>query len=88
MSNPIAPHVVAAGLEIAGDRAMEVYGKQMVKMRDLLGRKAFDATGASGELIGGRESGEGKAGRVRLGLVLEEWVKNGKLNPPGRILEV
>lgn len=82
MQNPVAPHVLAAGLEAAGDRAMDVYGRQMMKMVNLLGARAFDNSGVNP--IGGPEGGEGKAGRIRLGILLEEWTKNGPLNPEGR----
>ncbi|KAF9508515.1 hypothetical protein BS47DRAFT_1397742 [Hydnum rufescens UP504] len=80
MSDPAASHLLACALETAGDRAMEVWGKQMVKLRAALGRKAFEADG-SVHLLGGEE---GKAGRIRLGLLLDAWQKNGAIHPPGR----
>jgi hypothetical protein len=84
MRNSVAPHVLAAALETAGDRALEVYGRQMAKIRDALGRKAFDTADPIG---GSLEGGEGRAGRVRLGLMLEQWVMDGYLRPDGREFE-
>ena len=83
MSDSAAPHILACALETAGDRAMETWGKQMVKLQTTLGRKAFEADGSVG-LLGGEE---GKAGRVRLGLLLDGWQKSGAIRPAGREYE-
>ena len=83
MSDSAAPHILACALETAGDRAMETWGRQMHKLRTVLGRKAFEADGSVG-LLGGEE---GKAGRVRLGLLLDGWQKNGAIRPAGREYE-
>lgn len=90
MSQSAAPHVLAAILETAGDRAMVCYKGQMAKMCVAIARKcaedeanaAVGNTGGEDGPIGGHE-GEGKAGRVRLALFLEKWQTDGKIAPHG-----
>jgi len=71
---------VYAVIEVAGERALEVFGKQMAKMRRVLAKKCLDE-GPGGEVVGGKD---GKAGRMRLGLMLEKWEREGKLSSIGR----
>lgn len=74
-----APQLIAAVIETGGDKAAEVWGKQIGKVRVMLGKKCFEQ--GSSAAIGGKD---GNAGRVRLGLVLEKWDKEKKINPAGR----
>lgn len=83
MSDQAAPHILACALETAGDRAMEIWGKQMEKMVTAIARKALDNSATNGPLGGN----EGKGGKVRLGLLLESWQKKGAIRPEGREME-
>jgi hypothetical protein len=80
MRDLAAPNVLAAILETAGDRMFEVWGKQAVKLRRMLGRKCFE-TEATGMVIGGVE---GRTARLRLGLLLEKWEDKGIIAGEGR----
>jgi nucleoporin GLE1 len=79
LTNTAAPSLLAAAIETGGDRAVEAWGKQITKIRNTLGRKVMEE--GSSNVIGGQE---GNAGKVRLGLLLEKWAKEGKLDPVGR----
>jgi len=74
-----APQVLYALIETAGDRLLEVYGKQVVKMMKTIGKRCVMADGD--EVVGGKD---GKASRVRLGLLLDKWQKEGKVGGVGR----
>lgn len=81
MRDRASPHVLAAVIEAAGDCAADAWGKQIIKFRRVLGRKALEKDGDANSLLGGQE---GSAGRVRLGVILEKWEMQGKIEPKGR----
>ncbi|CCO37657.1 Nucleoporin gle1 AltName: Full=Nuclear pore protein gle1 [Rhizoctonia solani AG-1 IB] len=77
LSSPSAPQCLSAVLEVAGDRLSETYGAQFTKLMK-----------AVGEVVAKGVGGEGETGaRVRLGLMVERWEKEGKLGLEGRIAE-
>ncbi|KAF8310476.1 hypothetical protein DL93DRAFT_2157777 [Clavulina sp. PMI_390] len=86
MSHPGAAHILAAVIGTAGNLGMAVYGAQFQKMMICLMEKCEkpELPGGDESPIGGKEGGEGKAGRVRLLLMLQDWQKDGKLNMEGR----
>lgn len=85
MRQSAAPHMLAAILETAGDTAMAAFKKEMVKLRVVLWKKCVAPDrGNDPDPIGGTE-GEGKAGRVRLGLLLEQWQTKGYVGVEGSI---
>lgn len=84
MADRAAPVILSCALETAGDAAMAAWGKQMVKLRSALGRKASELEEPGKPLIGGPD---GKAGRIRLRLLLEKWVANNELRPEGRTID-
>ncbi|KDQ11525.1 hypothetical protein BOTBODRAFT_189727 [Botryobasidium botryosum FD-172 SS1] len=77
-----APLVIGGILEAAGDRAAEIWGKQIGKLRRALGRKAMEKDGD--DVLGGKD---GDAGRVRLAIILERWEASGKIAPKGRDMD-
>jgi len=77
-----APQIIYALVETAGDKLLEVYGKQVIKMMKTIGKRCVMDDGD--EVVGGRE---GKAARVRLGLLLDKWAKEGKVGGVGREVE-
>lgn len=79
-SNKAAPQVIFAVVDVVGNSMMAVYGEQMVKWRRTVGAKCMDES-PGGEVVGGSE---GKATRVRLGLMLQKWEKEGKISGEGR----
>ncbi|KAG8905447.1 hypothetical protein FRB99_008944 [Tulasnella sp. 403] len=74
------PQVLYALIETGGDRLLEVYGRQVIKMMKTVGKRCM-TEGPEEELIGGKD---GKGARVRLGLLLEKWQKEGKVASTGR----
>jgi nucleoporin GLE1 len=77
LSSPSAPQCLSAVLEVAGDRLCETYGGQFTKLMK-----------AVGEVVAKGVGGEGETGaRVRLGLMVERWEKEGKLGLEGRNVE-
>lgn len=84
MSLAPAPHVLAAVLEAAGDVALVVFGKQMAKLSNTIRMKCEMADRGDPNPIGGSDP-EGKAGRVKLMLLVEKWHTEGMLNPKGSI---
>ncbi|KAG8876478.1 hypothetical protein FRB97_004139 [Tulasnella sp. 331] len=80
LENRAAAQLIYAVVEVAGDKALAVYGKQMVKWRRTLGRRCMDE-GPLGESVGGKD---GKAARTRLGLLLQKWEKDGAIGGEGR----
>ncbi|CCO33344.1 Nucleoporin GLE1 AltName: Full=Nuclear pore protein GLE1 [Rhizoctonia solani AG-1 IB] len=77
LSSPSAPQCLSAVLEVAGDRLCETYGGQFTKLMK-----------AVGEVVAKGVGGEGETGaRVRLGLMVERWEKEGKLGLEGRNAE-
>lgn len=85
MRQSAAPHILAAILETAGDTAMTAFKKEMVKLRIALWKKCVAPDrGNDPDPIGGAE-GEGKAGRVRLALLLEQWQTKGYIGVNGTL---
>jgi len=85
MRQSAAPHILAAIVETAGDTAMAAFKKEMVKLRVALWKKCVAPDGGNDpDPIGGNE-GEGKAGRVRLALLLEQWQTKGSIGIDGAI---
>lgn len=77
MRQSAAPHILNAILETSGNIAMMAFKKEMTKFRMALGRKCvLPDHGQDPDPIGGTD-GEGKAGRVRLALFLEQWQTKG-----------
>ncbi|CCO33533.1 Nucleoporin GLE1 AltName: Full=Nuclear pore protein GLE1 [Rhizoctonia solani AG-1 IB] len=77
LSSPSAPQCLSALPEVAGDRLCETYGTQFTKLMK-----------AVGEVVAKGVRGEGETGaRVRLGLMVERWEKEGKLGLEGRNAE-
>ncbi|KAG9094944.1 hypothetical protein FRC07_011175, partial [Ceratobasidium sp. 392] len=71
-----APQVLSVLLEVAGDRLNEVYGAQFKKLM-----------GAVGEAVKGGVGGESETpARVRLGLLVERWGREGSFGLEGREL--
>jgi nucleoporin GLE1 len=75
-----APQLIFAVIETAGDSLQIAYGKQISKLRRGLGKRCL-LEGEAGEVVGGKE---GKAPRMRLGLMLDKWEKEGKVGGVGR----
>ncbi|CCO34354.1 Nucleoporin GLE1 AltName: Full=Nuclear pore protein GLE1 [Rhizoctonia solani AG-1 IB] len=77
LSSPSAPQCLSSVLEVAGDRLCETYGGQFTKLMK-----------AVGEVVAKGVGGEGETGaRVRLGLMVERWEREGKLGLEGRNVE-
>ncbi|CAO1627565.1 unnamed protein product [Parajaminaea phylloscopi] len=68
----IVPSLWAALMEVAGDRVLTVYGRQMVKVWTLLYQQGI--MGARAEFV---KLEEGKAASGRLQLLLEDWKSRG-----------
>lgn len=64
------PTLIAAFLDVAAPRMLDVYGEQMKKVLMAIGKDVL----AGGGTLGG---GKNKPGVARLGLKLEEWQKGG-----------
>ncbi|KAF8704523.1 GLE1-like protein, partial [Rhizoctonia solani] len=72
-----APQCLSVVLEVAGDGLCEAYGTQFRKLM-----------GCVREAVGKGAGGEGETGaRVRLGLMVERWEKEGKFGLEGRNVE-
>ncbi|GAB1521028.1 hypothetical protein RhiTH_004118 [Rhizoctonia solani] len=72
-----APQCLSVVLEVAGDGLCEAYGTQFRKLM-----------GCVREAVGKGAGGEGETGaRVRLGLMVERWDKEGKFGLEGRNVE-
>jgi len=84
LADRAAPVILSCVLETAGDVAMAMWGKQMAKLQSVLSRKVSEPEEASNTLIGGPD---GKAGRVRLKLLLEKWLANHELRPEGKTID-
>ncbi len=84
MADRAAPVILSCALETAGDAAMAVWGKQVVKLRSALGRKVSEPEEPGKILVGGPD---GKAGRIRLRLLLEKWLANHELRPEGKTMD-
>ncbi|KAG9000294.1 hypothetical protein FRB94_005556 [Tulasnella sp. JGI-2019a] len=80
LENRAAAQLMYAVVEVTGDKAIAVYGRQMVKWRRTIGKRCMDE-GPDGESIGGRD---GKPARIRLGLLLQKWEKEGAVGGEGR----
>ncbi|KAG8912938.1 hypothetical protein FRC01_004824, partial [Tulasnella sp. 417] len=77
--------VLVAVIDTAGDRLLQTYGKQVVKLVKTIGaRCSQDGLVGVGEemLVGGKAGKEGRPDRARLGLLLEKWMKEGKVGDP------
>lgn len=77
--------VLWALFDTAGDRLLQVYGKQVAKLVKTIGARCNqDGLGGVGEemLVGGKAGKEGRPDRARLGLLLEKWMKEGKVGDP------
>ena len=75
-----APQLIFAVVETTGNSLQFAYGKQITKLRRGLRNRCL-MDGALGEAVGGKE---GKAPRMRLGLMLEKWESEGKIGGVGR----
>ncbi|KAG8938028.1 hypothetical protein FRC03_007704 [Tulasnella sp. 419] len=90
LEDPSAPQILFGVIEIAGDRALSVYGKQFAKIRRMLMRRCLmseaELNAAGGPIVGGAAGKDGVASRMRLGLALEKWDKGEapKIGPDGR----
>lgn len=80
LENRAAAQLIYAVVEVAGDKALAVYGRQMAKWRRTVGGRCME-DGPAGESVGGRD---GKAARMRLGLLLQKWEKEGAVGGEGR----
>ncbi|QRW20540.1 nucleoporin GLE1 [Rhizoctonia solani] len=77
LSSCSAPQCLSVVLEVAGDGLCEAYGTQFRKLM-----------GCVREAVGKGAGGEGETGaRVRLGLMVERWEKEGKFGLEGRNVE-
>ncbi|KAL5634301.1 hypothetical protein ACGC1H_006195 [Rhizoctonia solani] len=77
LSSPAAPQCLSVVLEVAGDRLAETYGAQFRKLMRSVGEVVTKGVG-----------GESETGaRVRLGLMVERWEKEGKFGLDGRQAE-
>ncbi|KAJ1305570.1 hypothetical protein OPQ81_000570 [Rhizoctonia solani] len=77
LGSPCAPQCLSVVLEVAGDRLSEVYGVQFGKLVRVVKEAVTRGVG-----------GEGETGaRVRLGLMVERWEKEGKFGLEGREVE-
>ncbi|KAG9016023.1 hypothetical protein FRB90_003815 [Tulasnella sp. 427] len=77
--------VLVALINTAGDRLMQVYGKQVVKLVKTIGARCHQdgPVGVNEDmLVGGKAGKEGRPDRARLGLLLEKWMKEGKVGDP------
>lgn len=80
-----APLVLFALIDTAGDRLLQAYGKQVVKLVKTIGARCSQdgLVGVEEEmLVGGKAGKEGRPDRARLGLLLEKWMKEGKVGDP------
>lgn len=85
MRQSAAPHILAAILETTGNAAMMAFRKETAKLRTVLWRKCVAPDhGNDQDPIGGTD-GEGKAGRVRLALFLEQWESKGTIAVAGAL---
>ncbi|KAG8734178.1 hypothetical protein FRC10_011924, partial [Ceratobasidium sp. 414] len=71
-----APQVLSVILEVAGDRLDEVYGVQFKKLMGAVGDAVKNGVGGEGET----------PARVRLGLLVERWGREGSFGLEGREL--
>ncbi|KAG9095484.1 hypothetical protein FRC06_009758, partial [Ceratobasidium sp. 370] len=71
-----APQVLSVILEVAGDRLHEVYGVQFKKLMGAVGDAVKHGVGGEGET----------PARVRLGLLVERWEREGSFGLEGRDL--
>ncbi|CAE7150194.1 unnamed protein product [Rhizoctonia solani] len=77
LASPSAPQCLSVVLEVAGDRLAEAYGGQFGKLIK-----------AVGEVVSKGVGGESETGaRVRLGLMVERWSREGKFGLEGRQAE-
>ncbi|KDN33508.1 hypothetical protein RSAG8_13401, partial [Rhizoctonia solani AG-8 WAC10335] len=77
LGSPPAPQFLSVVLEVAGDRLAETYGGQFRKLMK-----------AVGEVVSKGVGGESETGaRVRLGLIVERWEREGKFGLDGREVE-
>lgn len=83
MRQSVAPHILTAILETSGNIAMMAFKKEMVKLRTMLGRKCVEPDQTQDADPLGGTTGEGKAGRVRLSLLLEQWQAKGFIDSHG-----
>ncbi|EGN94491.1 hypothetical protein SERLA73DRAFT_96644 [Serpula lacrymans var. lacrymans S7.3] len=75
LETAVAAQVLYAGLDVAGLEAKNIWGRQWVKMLELLYMGATQGiNGSSDKLLGG-QSPEGKAARVRVQLEIERILK-------------
>ncbi|KAF8331480.1 GLE1-like protein [Cantharellus anzutake] len=74
MADRAAPVILSCILEATGEVASAMWPRQMAKLRSVLLQKASEPEQPGSSLIGGPE---GKAGRVRLKLLMEKWEKDG-----------
>ncbi|EPQ28305.1 uncharacterized protein PFL1_04132 [Pseudozyma flocculosa PF-1] len=87
LSHPLLPSLWSTYLEVGGNRALALYGKQMGKVWRLMldegvrGKKA-------GFVQKGEEEGYVKASIVRLELLLEGWEKQGRIVDATRGVEM
>ncbi|EPQ51338.1 hypothetical protein GLOTRDRAFT_141097 [Gloeophyllum trabeum ATCC 11539] len=71
LSSPIAPSLLHIALDVGGIEAKHVFGKQWVKMMELLYEGVTTGIGGASERVLGGSSPEGKAARVRVQLEIE-----------------
>ncbi|KAG8737664.1 hypothetical protein FRC11_001893, partial [Ceratobasidium sp. 423] len=77
LGSPSAPQCLSVVLEVAGDKLSETYGGQFKKLMKSVGEAVAKGVG-----------GEGETGaRMRLGLMIERWEKEGKFGLEGRQVE-
>lgn len=76
LSQPPAPQVLSVILEVAGDRLNTVYGAQFRKLMAVVGAAVRAGVGGENET----------PARVRLGLLVERWEREGSFGLEGREL--
>ena len=78
LDHPLLPSLWSTYLEVGGNRALAIYGKQMAKVCRLMLEEGLRGKRA-GFVKKGEQEGYVKAAIVRLELLLEGWEKSGKV---------
>lgn len=86
LGHPLAPSLWSTFLEVGGNKALNLYGRQMHKVFRLmldqgLGQKKADFVQRESE-------GNVKAAMVRLELLLQAWAQNGRITEPTKGTEM
>ncbi|PWZ03306.1 GLE1-domain-containing protein [Testicularia cyperi] len=77
LSHPLAPSLWATLLEVAGNRALDIYGRQMHKLFRLLLDQGLNRRKAP--FVENEAQGNVKAAMVRLELLLQDWAESGRI---------